>query len=511
VKPRLSFTRRDFLKLLALLPVAAMAKMAGRALPASAGDSHGAIVIVLDALSALNMSLYGYPRNTTPNIERFAKRSTVYHAHYSTANFTSSGTASLLTGTYPWTHRAFHYEGLVAEEKVDFNLFRYWGESSHRLGYTQNTWADLLLYQFSPWLDEHIDLRAFNIEKSPFYTDLFHADPIAAHKSVDSVALELEPGVSATPALALLRKALLHRGKQAADRKYAAEYPNGIPQTLNDVNTYFLLEDVFDGVKKLTASLPPSALAYLHLFPPHYPFAPRREFVDAFEDGWQPPVKPAAYFESPVSEEREAAVRSSLGQYDSYIATVDEDFGNLFGFMEREGILDHNYVILTSDHGEVYERGVRGHTNQYLYEPLIRVPLIISSPGQTSRVDVRTPTSSVDLAPTLLALTGRPVPTECEGVLLPGLGGEEDAQRSIFAIDTKSSHVRAPIRNATISLRRGAYKLIGYLGYEGMEDGYELFDLQNDPGEMVNLAASRPEIFSDLQKEMGDKLCEVNA
>jgi hypothetical protein len=188
-------------------------------------------------------------------------------------------------GTYPWTHRAFHYEGLVSAEKVDDNIFRYWGDSGYKLAYTQNTWADLLLYQFSQWLDEHVDLRAFNIDKPPIYTNIFHNDPIAAHKSVDSLALELEPGLSAAPVLALLRKLLLHRGIQILGQTHVSEYPDGIPQTLNDVDTYFLLEDVFEGVRKLAASLPPSGLAYLHLYPPHYPYAPRKEFANAFKEG----------------------------------------------------------------------------------------------------------------------------------------------------------------------------------------------------------------------------------
>lgn len=508
--PRPSLTRRDFLKLLTSLPALAAAEKAAHTLSFFQNDAPGVIIIVLDALSALNLSLYGYPRNTSPNIERFARRSTVYHAHYSPANFTSPGTASLLSGTYPWTHRAFHYEGLVISEQVAANLFHYWGDSTFRLGYTQNVWVDLLFDQFSPWLDKHVDLRAYNLEEPPFYTKLLKNDPIAAFKSVDSAALELEIGRSAASTLALLRKALLNGRKEAMDQKYAGEYPLGIPKTLNDLDTYFLLEDVFDGVMELIASLPLSALAYLHLYPPHFPFTPRKEYVDAFKNGWQPPSKSPSYLPSTERTRSEALVQRSRSLYDAYIATIDEDFGRLFDFMEREGILDRNYVLLTSDHGELNERGVLGHTNRYLYEPLIRIPLIVSIPGQMSRVDVHTPTSSVDLVPTLLSLTGRAVPSACEGLLLPGLGGVGDAQRSIFSIDSKASHVRGQIQSATVSLRKGSYKLIAYLGYEGVADGYELFDLQNDPEEMTDLVASKPETLSDLQREMREKLREVN-
>jgi arylsulfatase A-like enzyme len=232
--------------------------------------------------------------------------------------------------------------------------------------------------------------------------------------------------------------------------------------------------------------------------------------MDAFDDGWKPPVKPTAPLMPAGKEETEERILLERGHYDSYIATVDDDFGRLFDFMEREGILDNNYVVLTSDHGDIYERGVIGHMNEYLYEPLVRIPLVISSPGQASQVDIHAPTSSIDVLPTLLALTGRSVPDACEGVLLPGLGGKEDAQRSIFSIDTKTTHVKGQIRNATISVRKGQYKLIAYLGYEGFEDSFELYDLQSDPEELLDLSTTKPETFSELRREVDEKLSEVN-
>ena len=69
------------------------------------------IVILFDAMSARNLSLYGYPRETTPFLDKFAARSTVYHRHYSGGNFTTPGTASMLTGMFQWKHRAFNVAG----------------------------------------------------------------------------------------------------------------------------------------------------------------------------------------------------------------------------------------------------------------------------------------------------------------------------------------------------------------------------------------------------------------
>src|SRR4030095_4558045 len=110
-----NYHRRDFLKLLATLPAAYALR---NWLPAEApqgvrsvGGKPNVIILLFDALSAYNVSLYGYPRRTTPNLERLPEGPNPYHAHYSTANFTVPGVSSLLTGLYPWTHRAVNLSG----------------------------------------------------------------------------------------------------------------------------------------------------------------------------------------------------------------------------------------------------------------------------------------------------------------------------------------------------------------------------------------------------------------
>ena len=109
MNPQIS--RREFLKLLGTTALTLAA--ASRPLAGGKGDevdfkSSGPNVLILlfDSLTAEHMSLYGYQRRTTPNITEFAKQAMVYHNHYSSGNFTSPTTASILTGVYPWTHRA---------------------------------------------------------------------------------------------------------------------------------------------------------------------------------------------------------------------------------------------------------------------------------------------------------------------------------------------------------------------------------------------------------------------
>jgi arylsulfatase A-like enzyme len=168
-------------------------------------------------------------------------------------------------------------------------------------------------------------------------------------------------------------------------------------------------------------------------------------------------------------------------------------------------------VVFTSDHGEMLERSTRGHLTPLLYEPITHVPLIISNPGQTKREDVLTPTSCLDVLPTLAHLVGQPIPGWGEGELLPTLGGAAHAGRSIFTVEAKSNARQAPLTKATVSMIKDEYKLIHYRGYDqGYDNLYELYDLKNDPEELNDLYGSNPAIAAALQSELAAKLEEVN-
>ncbi|PWB72996.1 MAG: hypothetical protein C3F07_10535, partial [Anaerolineales bacterium] len=142
-------SRRDFLKLTSLLPFGLAAsnleKRFGVHLQQPGGQKN-VLVIVFDAWSAYNVSLYGYGRNTTPNIDRLAERATVYHNHHAGGSFTTPGTASLLTGVLPWTHRAFESNGTLDEAFVTRNIFTAF-QNHYSIAYTHNPWANTLLEQ----------------------------------------------------------------------------------------------------------------------------------------------------------------------------------------------------------------------------------------------------------------------------------------------------------------------------------------------------------------------------
>jgi choline-sulfatase len=508
MSPQIS--RRSFLKSLSLLPLIPLLNTGSHFIEASdnLAENQGApnvLILLFDTLSALDMSLYGYRRETTPHLARFARKATVYHRHYASANFTTPGTASLLTGTYPWSHRAFNQGVTVAGKYKHRNLFRVFpGKTYNRIAHTQNLWADLFLYQFHEDVDVHIQPGKFCIFDPKLCGQLFSNDAYIVHNSFEEFLFD-EYEISGSLFLSSVDRIRRRLRRRILNREYEDLYPRGVPR---DYKFYFLLEHAIDGIKDIVSSSRRPFLAYFHLYPPHDPYLPRREFVGLFDDGWVPVAKEPRFFSAGISDK---LLNQSRIEYNEYIAYVDAEFGRLLDFMTKTGLLDNTYVVVTSDHGELFERGVEGHVTPLLYEPLIRIPLLISKPGQQQREDVYTPTSCVDILPTLLHATGQAIPDWCEGEVLPTFGDREGSWgRSIFSVEAKRNRKWAPLTICTVTLVKDQFKLIHYSGYHASESEYELYDLVNDPEEMEDLYSSQRSIARDLQGELQEKLRTVN-
>jgi arylsulfatase A-like enzyme len=508
--PKLS--RREFLKLLRTLLVTPLLSRHEPLNAVGLSDSDqdqsapNVLILILDALSAKNVSLYGYPRDTMPHLARFAEQATVYHAHYASGNFTPPGTASLLTGTYPWTNRAFNHSGTVADHQRDRNIFRaFSGDIYNRIAYTQNLWVAQLLDQFRQDVDVNVNPGAFCLEDGQLYDQVFPDDMLVAYQAFEGFltpSVELRPG---SLFFSLLDDARLSARRRSLGRQYGDLFPRGIPELWK---MFFLLEHAIDGVVSLMRDSQKPFLGYFHLLPPHSPYSTRREFIDLFDDGWVPETKEPHFYSDGHSA---AYINHQRRRYDEYIAYADAEFGRLCDLMAQASLLDNTYVILTSDHGEMFERGILEHQTPTLYEPVIRIPLVIRRPGQQLREDVQTPTSCIDVLPTLLHMTGQPIPDWCEGELLPRLGGSEaNGERAVFALEAKRNAKHAPLAKGTLTMIRGDHKLIHYFGYHGYDDQTELYDLSSDPEELQDLFTSHSATASDLKSELEDKLEEVN-
>lgn len=499
--------RRHFLKLALALPFLRVAKRLP-ALPAAQTASPNApniLLLLFDTFSAQHISMQGYGRATTPNLARLVEQATVFHAHYSTANFTTPATSSLLTGTYPWTHRAFHINGLVNDEFVSQNVFTEMGQAGYeRITYTHSSLVALLLEQFYQDLDTYLPPRELCLFDETLADRLFPNDFVKAFLGEKSILPRDRDVLSTSLFFSLLdgrrREALIEETRQ----RYRDLFPRGTPRV--DYIRYFLLEDAINWVwGEVNKPHERPFFLYAHLYPPHGPYNTRTEFINWFEsDSLQPVEKPLHPFSEGVSQQ---LLNQNRRQYDEFIPYVDAEFGRLYDLMEKNGILDNTYVVITSDHGQLFERGIHGHITPTLFEPLIHIPLIIFKPGQQTRQDVYTRTSSVDLLPTLLHLAEQPIPPWCEGQILPTFRQQQtDNGRSIFALEAKENGKNAPLTRATASLLKDNYKLTRYWGYEQAADRYELYDLSNDPQELNDLYVTNSVVGRELAAELLTKL-----
>jgi arylsulfatase A-like enzyme len=501
-------SRRDFLKALGTVTLSVFLRPEHSAFQQVTSGEYppNVLILVFDALSATNMSLYGYPRRTTPNIKRAASKALVYNNHYSAGNYTPPGTASLLTGTYPWRHRVLQLSGTIDHAIEENNIFMHFNQHYNTIGYTHNAAVNVLLHQLRGHID-HLLSRSELVLSTNFLADKYLENDHIGFSQADTIIFDFPNGPPSSYFLSRFNLAKWHYDHRTLNEQYSDEFPIGVPFFYR---MHLTLEQAIDWLKNQAKDQKKPYLAYIHLLPPHYPYITREEFYKKFDDGWLPTTKPESVF-SP-RDQTATSLAEYRRQYDEAIAYVDAEFGRLFDFMDKSGALDDTYLILTSDHGEMFERGILRHITPTLYQPIIRIPLLIWRPSQNSRKDIHIPTSAVDLMPTILHVTGQSIPDKCEGRILPLFNDQAvDLERSIFAFEAKENPANQPFRKATIAIIKGQFKMIYYFGYEGIPDFYELYDLANDPEELEDISESSPKIANRMLNEIMDKLEEINS
>jgi membrane-anchored protein YejM (alkaline phosphatase superfamily) len=455
------------------------------------------IILIFDAMSARHMSLFGYQRNTTPNIDKFAKTSTTFHQHHAVSNYTKPSTASLFTGVYPWSHRDMGYYTSLLNYFDDINMFKETKSKLYTLAFTHNIFAMTVLQQLSSDIDLLKPVQDLAIYDANKFLEIFKTDYSMGLYASE----EWSVGGAAGPSYSLFINPILDIVKTLSfskiEQMYKKTYPLGLVD--NKFGKLFRLEDAIDWIIQCSTSVPQPYFGYFHLFPPHEPYAPREDFVNAFlGDNIYRVEKPESYFTQHYTQNQ---LNQFCDLYDRYLAYADSEFGRLLGILEKNGVLDNTYLILTSDHGQMFERGIHGHIIT-LYEPVIHIPLIFHAPGQVQGKDIYSPTSNTDVLPTILQLINRNLPTWLEGRPLPIDAQSQDPGRIIFSMDAKENNKMKPLTKAAFSAIQWPYKLNNYRGYPGYDNIDELFDLSNDPDELNNLAASHPAVVVDLKNEL---------
>jgi arylsulfatase A-like enzyme/Tfp pilus assembly protein PilF len=213
--------------------------------------------------------------------------------------------------------------------------------------------------------------------------------------------------------------------------------------------------------------------AWMHLYDPHAPYESPDEFRNQY------PGHP----------------------YRGAIAFTDAQVGRVLDFLEQRGLADNTLVIVTADHGEgLGEHGEETH-GFFVYQSTMRVPLIMRVPGRAGGpARVTQPVRSVDIMPTVLDLLGVPEPGPMEGTTLVPLltGAARELGRDLVGYGEAMYPLHHYGWSELTSLRSDRFKLID-------APRPELYDLEQDPGELRNLFEERRSVADVLLRELRDR------
>lgn len=436
------------------------------------------VLLSIDALSAPHMSLYGYARPTTPELQQFAKGAMVFDRAYANGNFTTPGIATILTGTLPWTHRALQLPVWPLTYTRRTSLPAVLERAGYRTGYVStNAIAGAAKQGFGGYfqfartdMTGHVTLCADGLSRYLRYVcaaaelpPLEEMEGIAAEFRPPNDNLEHDPRLALGPALQWLAR---------VDRS----------------KPIFL---------------------WVHLFPPHSPYAVPKPWLGRFDaserDRDAASTQPSwAWIQSQLTPQR---VQTLAARYDEAVAYVDSSAAP---FLQQalELLGPNTALIVTADHGESFAHGYGAHTGPGLYDEIIHIPLIVKLPGEMEGQRCAGPVEQADIAPTLAALAGIRPPADWEGHSLldacdPSNGGDSRPQRAIFSMNFEQNPRFAALKTGSVAVIKGRWKLIHYMGalhYPFMPALHdELYDVVADPDERTNLAAQQPAKVGELR------------
>jgi arylsulfatase A-like enzyme len=438
------------------------------------------LLITFDAMSALDMSVYGYQRPTTPFIAQWAKNASLFSKVEAESNYTTPTTTSLMTSKRVWSHQTYFVEvgsGEAAKNNenlpyllnkngyTNIALQQIHRASVRKLGIADN--FEIVLgpekFSYSTNIYTYIDkfLYRFFGEKIILYDWIIKEDFIL---------------------FKLLNRAM-------SDSSITSQPPENAFNRALDIIDNGLQEPFF---------------AWIHIFAPHDPYLPPYPFKGMFDQS-----QDLRTWKSQMRGNKLKQIKLYRARYDEFIAYADRQLEYFMSEFKKRSAFANSIIILSADHGESFEHNYKGHGGPHLFEQVTNIPLIIKEPNQTEGRIIDNMVEQIDIAPTILELAGIPVPAWMEGrSVVPLLRGETLEPRPAFSMNLEANPGRNTIiTKGTIAVWDGDYKLIHYLE----EDRSLLFNLSNDPGETTNIFGAETETGKRLLRLIENKLSEANA
>lgn len=389
------------------------------------------VLITVDALRADHLGCYGYPRKTSPNIDALAEKGVLFTQAIAQSSHAPTSLGVIATSAYP-----------------PANGLRGWGDA---------------LNPNTPNLAETL--------KSRGYQTLFAGG-----------------------------NGNLYNGLRDFGRGFDAFYDEGVYAPA-------LTQKALSLVEKNKAG---PFFLWIHYMDVHG-YVPSKELESTFindmfysRQASLPIVKdgPGFYGKNGIPESRAQKNEGNdnpdyyIALYDGAIRTVDKQIGLLLKKLSPSAQGRRLLIIFTSDYGEMLgEHGYYFHEGWFLYEPLLRVPLILNDAAVLPAKKIASPVSAgLDIFPTLLGLLKKPEPPSVQGSdLSPLIFGNSKGAPSPIISDEGYSWV---------SVRVEEWKLVRYAEEPGLPGEYKLYNLKKDPGETTDLGSAEREVFAALKEKL---------
>lgn len=444
---------------------------ARRALPAPSCRLPNVLLVVLDTVRRDRLSMYGYERTTTPELDGLGARGVRFDSAWSPAPWTLPAHASMFTGRWPGELGVGDDAPLDATTPVIAEFLRDRGyDSAGIIGNTFycNSWYGLnrgFVHYEDDCKDNHT-ITIYEIARSSAAVRRLAAalgsplDPYHSHKDAGRIAGDL---------LAWLRS--------GRDRS----------------RPFF---------------------AFLNLIDAHSPYLTPEGSQRVFGTGPESPEdfgRLMAWDRTPSAKIDKRIARIASDCYDDSLRHLDAELGKMFRKLDADGTLENTWVIITSDHGEEFgEHGLYGH-GRSLYAEELRVPLVIVPPGGVERGRVvEDPVSTRNLPATIADFVDPAAPSPFPGRSLSRFWSAR-ADRSIdpilFDVRVRAGASSDPRVAPALRGPMRAILLDGGMLIRNADRSEELYDFATDPGECVNLAA-RP-AFTAQRQRLSKRLDEL--
>ncbi|MDJ0852530.1 MAG: sulfatase [Myxococcota bacterium] len=342
------------------------------------------VLISIDSLRADHVHAYGYPRRTTPNLDRLAEQGVLFETVVADTSWTLPSHLTLLTGLSSRVH-GVTFDGL-------------------RLDPARTTLAERL--RAGGW-------RTAGIVSAPYLHPVFgFAQGFEHYRVVGDTVYDREgfvPGITQSDRrweqTRLRTERAFHEARSSPE--LAARFAELVDEWKDE--RFFL---------------------FVHLFDVHYDYDPPERYWRRFDPKWDGDLDPSRYYFNPRIHPKmpPRELRHVIARYDGEILWTDEWVGRMLEALDEAGLEDDTLVVVVSDHGEeFFEHGRKGH-RENLFDESLLVPWIMRWPrGLEAGVRVASQVRLEDVAPTILELAGLPAGDEATGrSAVPLLDGREE-------------------------------------------------------------------------------------